>query len=782
MASDERSSASAQAAVRIGAGSVPRTLAEAIGTMTDAQLEGLFASRPDLTMPLAEDLSMLALHAASAPSVRRAWLHLTKLERQVVEVLVARQGPASAAELLASMDPTAEGTAASAITAAIQRCRDLALIWGSNDALRVVTSLGQQIGPAPCGLDSTDRSHQPRIAAFLASPQSLFDELSKAPPAARAAVERLLWGPPRGSLPNAQRPVSEATAATPVEWLLAREILVPAGPDTVALPREVALLLRGGRYLRAAALPPGPPVDPASPRVPDADATAGMHALAATRAAASLLTLLEQGSTRVLRTGGVYQRDAALLADRLQLTLGQTALLADALLRAGLIAADPQTGQWALTHTADAWRVLPEPRQWAVLLLAWRDSPAHTASADLEGSEHRILADALQLPGIADVRRVALAVCAETKPGRPVDPALLAEAVSWRAPRHETADLLMLLSAVLRDAEFLGVLGRGALTRAGRHLIDQTPDPSAIADAVAWPSLVDRVVLQADLTATALGPMQPEAEARMARLADVESTGAGTVYRFSSASLQRAFDSGMATAEVAAELADLSMTGVPGTLEALVADVGRRHGAVRVASAASVITSDDDAALAAALADRSLAHLRLHRIAAGVAISHASPEAVTAALRKAGVLAVSAAATAQRPYRLAAAPVTMLSQGLNAAELAAAVRAVRSGQSARAALAGPSRTEALAPHDLADTLRDAIRDGRALWLDFADASGTRRVRHVQPITVRGGVLSGFDQRDHRVAAYPLSRIAGVALVDAPATDDSGAHGKSRTDE
>jgi len=273
------------------------------------------------------------------------------------------------------------------------------------------------------------------------------------------------------------------------------------------------------------------------------------------------------------------------------------------------------------------------------------------------------------------------------------------------------------------------------------------------------------VVLQADLTATALGPMDRQTEARIARLADVESTGAGTVYRFSSVSLQRAFDAGMATAEVAAELAELSLTPVPGTLDALVLDVGRRHGAIRVVSAASVITSDDDAALAAALADRTLAHLRLHRIAAGVAISHVGPEAVTAALRKAGVAAVTAVGAAPRPHRLVAPAVTVLQPSLSDAELSAAVRAVRAGQTARAALAGPVPTEPLAPHDLADTLRAAIRDGRTLWLDYADAAGTRRVRHVQPILLRGGVLSGYDQREQRVAAYPLSRIAGVAVVD-----------------
>lgn len=737
-----------------------RTLAAAIGAMSDADLAALFAQRPDLTRPLPEDLTMLAQQAATQRSVRLAWLRLNQLEQQVLQVLVAHGGPVPRDQLMSAMG--ADAAAAHAIDEALASCRGLALLWDNGDGIRPVTAVAALAGPWPCGLDPADRSGYPRIGAYLAHPQTALEELQTAPPGAREALDRLLWGPPRGSLPRADRAVSRASAKTPVEWLLARELLVPDGPDHVVLPREVALILRGGRYVGSIALPPPPPVVPAV-EVPDADATAGMHALATARNAARLLTLLDEGATRVLRTGGIYQRDAADLSRKLQLDARATALIADLLLRSGMIAADIETGLWGLTRTADIWRTLPEPRQWAVLVLAWRDSPAHTPPAAAQHAEQRILSDALESPGIAEARRLLLQVAAETKPGGPVDPGLASAAVTWRQPRLDGRDLPALVEDFLGEAEYLGVLGRGAMSSAGRLLADPACEASAIADAVAWPTLVDRLVLQADLTATALGPLTPQALARIELLADLESAGAGTVYRFSGASLLRAFDAGMSTAEVAAELGGMSLTGVPGALQALITDVGRRHGAVRVTAASSVVTCDDDASLAAAIADPGLAHLRLHRVASGVAISSGSPAEVTAALRKAGVVAVSSHVPAARPRRLSAPPPPVPITP-DEEQLLAAVRAVRSGTEARRALTGPDRLGPVGPHELVDTLQAAIRDRRSVWIDVTDATGTRRVRHVQPLTLRSGLLSGFDQREHRVLAFPLSRIAGIAVV------------------
>ncbi len=735
--------------------SAPQTLAQALSGMSDDALVLLMAQRPDLVRLLPDDFSGLATACASHMSVRLIWQRLDMSQRQVLEVLAAMPGPVSIAELeIAVGGPVAD---------VVRECRALGLAWGDDETLRPVSGLAQVVGPAPCGLDPIDRSTFPRIAAYLSHPDELREELAEAPPGVVRALDRLLWGPPRGSVTNADRPVSAASARTPVEWLLARGLLVPADRDAVVLPREIALLLRHGRYVRQPALPPGPPVLSDAKPIADADATAAMHALMFTRHVAAFLEILDAGGIRQLRTGGIYQRDAAELARRLGVGLADAALVTDVAQAAGLMGAEHETGLWRQTRQADVWRALAEPQRWAVLANAWLSTGSHAALA--ADGERRLLSDDLASHGIADVRLLALQVASTTAPGQPVDVAALTVSVAWARPALAGSDLGAVLAEVLGDAETVGLFGRGAISRAGRVLAGQPASTTALSDAVRWPALVDQVLVQADLTASALGPMTLRTQERLSLLADQESAGAGAVYRISAESLTRGFDAGMGAEEVLAELQQLSVTPVPPTVETLVRDVGRRHGSVSVLPAASVITASDDAALTAALADKTLQRLRLRRVAPGVVISQAPVAEVTKALRQAGVAAVGATSVATRPPRLAP-PRPVRTQRPDDDLLQAAVRAVRAGEAAREALEGPMQVSALTPHDLLDLLSDAIRRRQRIWLDFADPAGLRKVRLVEPLTLRAGLLSGFDHREQRVVGFPLARIAGVAVVEA----------------
>lgn len=728
------------------------SLADTLRTFDDAALSALLRARPDLIRPLPDDIADLAARAASPYSVRLAWDRLNRLQQQVLEVLVALGRPITSSDLHSAM-----GTDDPAVRAALASLRSAALVWGPLDAVRPVSAAAELLGPTPCGLDPVDRTNRPAVARCLTEPDAVRAEIAAAPPAVRELLDRLLWSP-YGSVAAADRVVTQDSARTPIEWLLARSLLLPEGPRSVVLPREVALLLRDGRYVPEAALPPPPPVLAQADPVPDADATGGLQALTSTRAAARLLGLVADGDVRRLRTGGVYQRDGVELARRLHLAPTDTAVLADAAWTAGLVAGDEVGGRWGVTGAFDAWRALPEPRAWAVLVLAWLQSPRHVG-----GQDPRLLTEDLALPGIAEVRRLVLQ-SAVTSLDAPVDPAGLAAHVRWHRPRWQREAVDRIVTEVLAQAEQLGLLGRGAITAAGRAAAADAPEAAALEGAVRWPDLVEELLFQADLTATSFGPLTLEAQARIERIGDLESTGTGAVYRIAASSLERAFDDGLAQAEVLAEITALSATPVPASLTTLVSDVARRHGAIVVHAAASVITSQDDAALSAAAVDRSLAGLRLRRLAPGVLISTEPLAEVVAALRRAGIPAVDAQGPQRRrPARVPAHPPVVAEQ---VAEewVSAAVRAVRSGEQARVALAGVDRTERVGPHELLDRVGAAIRDATLLWIDVVDATGQRRVRLVEPLTLRAGMLSAYDHREQRVMGFPLSRIAGLTAA------------------
>ena len=136
-----------------------------------------------------------------------------------------------------------------------------------------------------------------------------------------------------------------------------------------------------------------------------------------------------------------------------------------------------------------------------------------------------------------------------------------------------------------------------------------------------FPSPVDRIVIQADLTAVAPGPPAYAVARDLRLLADQESRGGGGVFRFSAASMRRAFDAGWSAEDVHRWLAEHSSTGVPQPLQYLVDDVQRRHGSIRVGPAGSYLRVADEAQAALLLSHPAAAGFGLRQIAPGVLIA-----------------------------------------------------------------------------------------------------------------------------------------------------------------
>ena len=91
------------------------------------------------------------------------------------------------------------------------------------------------------------------------SPDQITDALARTTEEDRAVLDRMVWGPPYGSVERATRPIDSSSDATPVDRLLRLGLLRPVDASTVILPREVALARRGGRlYDLDAGLPPLP--------------------------------------------------------------------------------------------------------------------------------------------------------------------------------------------------------------------------------------------------------------------------------------------------------------------------------------------------------------------------------------------------------------------------------------------------------------------------------------------------------------------------------------------
>ena len=227
-----------------------RTLADQLRTWPDERLADLLRDRPDLATPAPQDSSQLASRAATRSSIHRALDGLDRLELSVLDALVVA-GQTTIGELISVVHADE-----SPVRRALDRLLDLALAWEAPGGIRALSGIADAMRGQPGGTSGLrPRSPEP------ATPQEVAASLAEISPGAAALLRHVDAHGGEGTTGSARRTVSAAEAATPVEELIARRLLVPRDGDTVVLPGEVGLALRGGRTTTE---PVGTPPDLAS--------------------------------------------------------------------------------------------------------------------------------------------------------------------------------------------------------------------------------------------------------------------------------------------------------------------------------------------------------------------------------------------------------------------------------------------------------------------------------------------------------------------------------------
>ncbi|WP_328658064.1 helicase-associated domain-containing protein [Streptomyces sp. NBC_00334] len=702
---------------------------------------------------------------------------------------------------------------------------------------------------AAVGLSSTHDSVSAvsALGGLFADRRRMAALLSGLPEESRQVLDRLVWGPPYGQVTH--------DPAAHLRALLDRGLLLPTAPGTVVLPREVALHLRAGRAHRLPE-PVPPPVEAAATHRPQVvDATAAGQALAALGVVDELLKEWDEGGPAVLRAGGLSVRDLKRTAVALDVPEPVAAFWVELAYGAGLIASDGEADErYAATPAYDEWRELPPAERWAHLAGTWLTAtrtPGVVGGRDAKDRTLSALGPNLDRSAAPEVRHRVLALLAGLPEGAsPVEESVLAR-LRWerplRGPQREQRDVGPVRDDDLRsrvarwtlsEAELLGVTGRGALAAPGRALIGapEAPRPAgaeaepegpgdklpvhhhtppvaapptsaerAAATATAarllqplFPEPLDHVLLQADLTAVAPGPLERGLADVLGVLADVESKGGATVYRFTPGSVRRALDAGRSAADLHAFLARHSRTPVPQPLTYLIDDVARRHGRLRVGAASAYVRCDDDATLDEILADKRAAGLGLRRLAPTVLAAQADPAALLEGLRAlgfapaaesaAGDVLIARADSHRTPPRTAPVPVPDGPPAPDDTLLTAAIRAVRAGDLASTTPRKPgpgdggggagdggedgARGGELPRTGAAETLatmQAAVLTGEALWIGYVNAEGAASQRVIAPIRVEGGFVTAYDHTADEVRTYPLHRVTGVAEL----ADDAG---------
>jgi len=749
-----------------------RSLADDLRNRTDAQLQFLFQQRPDLMHPVPNDVTQLATRSTTNASTSSALDSLNLLELTLCEILAALPDGISLEDTLTEIE-TIDGFDETAVTNALSNLWNLALVWGDKTSLHLVRSVRENYGKFPCGLGPAMAGVRREVAEFVADPDLLSDLLIDASADAKEILLDLAWELPQRAYKNAARVIRPENAKTTAEWLLAHNLIIAAEENTVVMPREIAMQLRANKLVRE--LPTnGPELVGVEYPIERID-SAGIHGvLTALSSVEELIAALAQEPISPLRSGGLAQRDFVALAENCSLTLEALALYLEVSFAAGLIACDETYG-WMPANEYDRWLTKSDEARWQLLANTWvyMDRAPHLVNSET-GEKVTALSTSVARTNFGALRANVMSLLMSLPTGQAVSKDEVVSTLAWRAPRRFSQTHSESAAAIITEAELLGITGANALTSYGL-LVAMGDDASAVI-AKCLPPFVDHIIVQADLTALAPGRLPVAARRTMALVAEVESSGVATTYRFTPASILRAIDHGKNSGEIKDFLTGISRTALPQPLLYLIDDVARKHGHLRMGHATVYLRCDDGNILNALLADKRLKPLKLRQLAEGIIITEQSDDIVLRKLREAGysptaenadgTLAITDAKTNRGIGQPA---VNALIPRSNPERyVAAAIKSIRAGERATQVneTNEPSSLKTSTKETI-EILNQALQLSCEIWISYADKGGLTTARIIEPLTISGGFLTAFDSRTSEVKTFTISRISGAQFLDDP---------------
>lgn len=813
-------------------------LAVHLTALPDREVAALLVARPDLAAPPSSSFLALATRAGAQGSVEQALAGLDAPTLAVAEAVVALSGPTESEETEGGggtqtaeddgsdgnvqskgepADPADAGLTglvathlplpAGQVAEALGHLHRLALVVEG----RPVAALEAAFGPHPFGLgpwaaEPLSAEQLPPTLAELS--EDVADGKPVIPAASVEMLQALTWGPPAGTLRSGGR---AAGAAPLIErgWL--ERSSDSRGRTRFILPRQVALALRGGRLTRESLTAP----EAGELETVGGDVVASessFHAEETVRLVAALLEEWGREGGTIRRTGGVSVRALTRTADALDLELHEAARIIEIAAGAGLLGLDDDGATWVPSTLAAGWLTDSLPQRWAPLALAWSGSARTswlTGTRDDDGALRAVLGPDLEAGWAVRLRARVLALLGDLSQGTSATPAFVRAALTWESPRRTIPGGA--ISAVLAEAETLGITGGGALTEAGRILArraaasldeqdvvrsgstgdvggaegtdgdvhaeplsdDETLVALEAALAADLPAAVDMILVQSDLTAIVPGRPAPELAALLERTSVVESRGGALTVRFTPESVRGALDVGYRAEEITQAIGRYSPAPLPDSLSVLIQDAARHHGAVRVRAVSALLRVGDEAMAAGLLAEPRLKDLGLDEVAPGILVATASAGQVLRELRATGLAPVTedasghlvvGPATAQQARRAPepsrpGSEHSVRRRRPGRRELATLVGRLRVGQEALQA-AGEAAVATDPVHALA-VLRQAQSSRSRLRLTLAGPDGAVQERQVRVMAVEPGRVRLRDVVRETELTVAVHRIVSV---------------------
>ncbi|MEU9338107.1 helicase-associated domain-containing protein [Streptomyces sp. NPDC048290] len=793
----------------------PSPLAAWLGGLDGSRLARVLEAREDaMSPPEPRSVGELADRLRRPGSVALCLPRLALPHLQVAEALAALGTPTSR-EALAELLGATDDEAARPLDAVLEVLADHALVWPDGARRLHMAAPLRRAWDAPLGLAAPlnellagttseelrrilavldvkpPGTKSQRLAALVAhhsDPERVVPLVAKAP----AAVRELLAHRARSS-PSIM--FGTGPQRGPGErWALDRGLLVQdrhhQGP--ARMPAEVALALRGpGWHAPFAYVPPS--VRTAAVTPVEADREGSAAAVVFTARAAAVLAVCSATPPARLKSGGIGTRELARIGKAAQADDAVVRLTLESAYAAGLLGRDGD--QVTPTEAYGTWAEQEPADQFAVLLWAWWVLPLTPAQArDEDNKALPALAGAAPCGGCVQARHGLLAAVGWLPAGRgAVIASDLGSLIAWQRPlAHPSPTDGTPFATVIREAEILGVLARGTGSAFGVHLLTGDTEALAMECRRLLPPATTTARIGADLTAVVTGTPSARLASLLDSVADRESGGTASVWRFSAGSIRRELDAGRGGDDITADLAAVAAGPLPQPLTYLIADTARGHGRMRVTAATCVIHSDEPALLAELAAHRKLTGLGLRRLAPTVLIGRSPLDTTLAALRAEGYAPVAETAEGTvriekgRPRRAAArvpaprgahagnggaTPAAAVDPHILAARLLAAPPTLPDPSPLDGGAPFATDTEEILagwakhlPYSDIRQLAHAVDAGTAITVEYVATSGNRTVRTLSDLALDPPYLDAWCHLRDDERVFTLSRIHGVMPV------------------
>jgi hypothetical protein len=268
----------------------------------------------------------------------------------------------------------------------------------------------------------------------------------------------------------------------------------------------------------------------------------------------------------------------------------------------------------------------------------------------------------------------------------------------------------------------------------------------------------ERIILQADGSIIAPGPLATSVEARLRKVAETESIGLASTYRLTPLSITHGLELGEKTSEIREMLTQLSAVSLPQPVEYLLADVEKRFGKLQIGPGnlewRSQISSEDAVLLTEISSDTRLKPFALHRQAPELLACRFEPSVVYFGLRECGFLAIRVDGSGR-----VISPITTvepMATSLAASPIDAKVAEI---------FAEDQKLNSLDSDELMiRQIQLAIRNKAMLSLKVKVADGSVADFELMPSGIANGRVRGKDRKAQIERTLPLASIVSIDLA------------------